>query len=36
MIIEEIIELPTVDLIHGDGDCEVPLMILEISDTSVK
>lgn len=36
MLVQEVIELSSVDLIHGDGNCEIPLMVFPIIDASLE
>jgi hypothetical protein len=36
MIIQQVIEFAPVDLVHGNGNSEIPLVVLEVSDAPVK
>ncbi len=36
MIVKQVVELAPVDLVHRDGHCEVPLVLLEVGDPSVE
>lgn len=36
MLVQKVIELSSVDLIHGDGNCEIPLMVFPVVDASLE
>lgn len=36
MVVQQVVEFAPVDLIHGDRDCEVALVLLEVGDASVE
>jgi hypothetical protein len=36
MLVQKVIELSSVDLIHGDGNCEIPLMVFPVIDASLE
>jgi len=36
MVIQQVIELPSIDLIHGNGHCIVPLLLLKVVYSFIK
>jgi hypothetical protein len=36
MVIEQVIDLASIDLIHGYSDCKVPFFFLEVIDTPIE
>jgi hypothetical protein len=36
VLVQKVIELPSINLIHRDGNCEIPLMVFPIVDASLE
>lgn len=36
MVVQEVVYLATIDFVHGNGDCKISFVLLEIGDASIK